>query len=482
MLTAPLLLGATCSTRIHERTWIEARTPNFTIWSCARESVTLELARELELFRAVVEFVVGDELPSSPVPTHVYAFPTPLTYRPFAIPGAAGHFEQSMRENTIVIAGRAASHVDSTELIQHEYVHFLLQNHGDFIYPKWYHEGFAEFLASVRLVKDQIEVGGVPSRGVPSFDVWIPTEKLMGLEVGTRISEPQLYAQSWALVHYLTFGREGAGDTRRQLTGYLRAIAKGRPVDEAVETGFGIGVAELDDALRRYVRRGRYPSILVWADRFPAVGPPRLRALSPGEAATALGELSLKRERHAQALRYFGEALLLDPDDVRARVGSAAAHEGLGRLEQAEAGYRGAVELAPDDALAQLALANYLAARASEAVEAEGRAELAVRARSHYVKSWKLDDSIPETYARYGSTFLLPGEDPQRGLDTLQHAYRMLPSSTEIRLDLARLHLALGNSREARRLALSTSATLHGREQQRLIDTILERTRSASEG
>ena len=34
----------------------------------------------------------------------------------------------------------------------------------------------------------------------------------------------------------------------------------------------------------------------------------------------------------------------------------------------------------------------------------------------------------------YGATFLLEGEETQRGLEPLEHASRMLPSSVEIKL------------------------------------------------
>ena len=46
----------------------------------------------------------------------------------------------------------------------------------------------------------------------------------------------------------------------------------------------------------------------------------------------------------------------------------------------------------------------------------EQRAALLKQARQHYVRSYRLDLGIPETYAMYGKSFLAPGEDPARGL------------------------------------------------------------------
>jgi hypothetical protein len=82
------------------------------------------------------------------------------------------------------------------------------------------------------------------------------------------------------------------------------------------------------------------------------------------------------------------------------------------------------------------------------------RSALARRAREFYVKSWKLDDSIPETYARYGATFLLEGQDASKGVKTLEHAYALLPNAIPILIWLARAKLEVGEPNEARRLAL----------------------------
>ncbi len=470
-----LSLGC-ASTSIHTRTWVEARTAHFTIWSCEDEDDTLELARDLELFRSVVEFVSGQRLPTSPVPIYVYAFNTPVTYRPFAVRGAAGHFEQSMRQNTIVIGGRTSTRVDTTQLIQHEYVHYLLENHGDFVYPSWYHEGFAEFLGTVRVKGDQVEIGAVPNGRVPQLIAWTPLEEVLGRRPGDRISVMALYGQSWALVHYLSFERVSGTRANQQLTRYFRSLERGMSVQEAVERSFGTSIDELDDELRSYVRRGRYKSALVEIEEFDLGSAPGLRPLSPAEVAVALGRLSLERERYEQAIAYFQKASVLDPAAAHARAGLGDTYVAQEMWEEAARAYDLAVETAPDDALIALGQGNLLYERARRAGAADERARLAREARSHYVRSWKLDDSIPETYARYGMTFLLDGEDTARGLKTLKHAHDLLPSSMEIRIRLAEMQLRLGDRKEARRLALSAANSVHDEEGRARIEALLAET------
>lgn len=52
-LAALLVLASGCATTpIHQKPWIEARTASFEIASCMSREDTLELARNLELFRS----------------------------------------------------------------------------------------------------------------------------------------------------------------------------------------------------------------------------------------------------------------------------------------------------------------------------------------------------------------------------------------------------------------------------------------------
>ena len=73
-------------------------------------------------------------------------------------------------------------------------------------------------------------------------------------------------------------------------------------------------------------------------------------------------------------------------------------------------------------------------------------------------------------------TFLLEGQASARGLETLKHAHRLLPSSMEIRIRLAEMQLRLGDRKEARRLALSAANSVHDEEGRARIDALLEET------
>jgi tetratricopeptide (TPR) repeat protein len=101
------------------------------------------------------------------------------------------------------------------------------------------------------------------------------------------------------------------------------------------------------------------------------------------------------------------------------------------------------------------------------------RAALLKRARKHYVRSYRLDPGIPETYAMYGKSFLAPGEDPARSLETLEHAYALLPSNTEIVRLLAQAYVKLGREDDARPLAERIVAWSHSGDRANAVDELL---------
>ena len=67
-----------------------------------------------------------------------------------------------------------------------------------------------------------------------------------------------LYAQSWALMHYLTFGSEAR---RAQLLRYLTHLRIGASPDEALRKEFGTELPTIEKELRQYVSNFRFPAL-----------------------------------------------------------------------------------------------------------------------------------------------------------------------------------------------------------------------------
>lgn len=471
------LLG--CATDpLHARRWVEVETAHFLILSPRDDAEAVELARDLELFRSVVEVVTGSKIPPSRVPVRVFAFDGLSSYRPFSIPNMAGYFIGSMRQRTIVLGAANFRGDHGRAVLQHEYVHFLLRNRGLHAYPPWYDEGFAEFLSSVRVNGDQVEVGRPLRDRIRTLRhvAWLSLDQVLARRNFDGLDPDQVaafYGQSWLFVHYLQLGRSDA-NARSEMTQYLAALRNGSSNETAVQRGFGTDSGNLGHLLRRYYERGQFVFLSASPTAFEAGETPRSRIASASEVARALGELSNEIERYDQAERYFDRALAENPVDSRAWVGQARALAGQGLGPAAQQRYETALALAPTDALVQLDYARHLYEQARASQDPGERERLARKAREHYVQSWKLDDQIPETFAGYGGTFLLEGQDASRGRETLEHAHRMLPSSPEIKLLLARLYMKLGRTEAARELALVVATWSHSAQAEAEVQALLE--------
>jgi Flp pilus assembly protein TadD len=350
----------------------------------------------------------------------------------------------------------------TTAVIQHEYVHFLLDNHARFVYPAWYHEGFAQFLGATRFRANDVEIGGITSHGPPYLtfrgrDVWTHVRDILGYAVGGHDGERvwQRYPESWALVHYLYFGRKGMGSGPRQVARYLRLVAEGEPISDAVKSAIGVDVDTLDEELRAYVKKGHYPGATIDRSKFSAPVEPTVTRVPRADIARELAFLAYRQGNYREARHYFDRVLIAKPGDARALAGQALILTNEENSEEAEAKIRLAIANAPDDATVRRFAGSIPRWQALQEENDESKiAEFARSARKHYVKAWKLDDSVPATFAAYGSTYLLKGQDASKGLKTLEHAHAMLPASVPILNWLAQVHMKTGDSDEARRLAL----------------------------
>ncbi len=451
---------------LHERDWVEVRTPHFEIVSSLDADDTRELARDAELFHAATEWAMGTRLRAPAVPTRIYAFDGRGFRRPFAVRGAPSSFLPSLRESVIVLRTGDGWQEDTTQSLRHEYVHYLLRNHGGFDQPLWFDEGSAEFLSTVGVRGDHGALGGLRRDHVRLLrdQPWLPLIRILKVEElegwGSR-KRAIFYAESWAFVHYLNFGLEKPGQGQAQLNRYFRRVASGTPRERAVREAFGVAPSSLDRRLQRYVRGERFGAVAIRFEHSEAVQAAEPRPLARDEVVTRLGWLLISLGRAKPAQRYFEMAIAANPSNARAHAGLGAAEGLRGRWDAAVAHHGRALGIAPDDALNQLDVGAHYYERAVGAQDAEARAQLAALARRHYARSRELDDSLPEAYAMYGATFLLEGEETQRGVEPLEHASRMLPCSVEIKLLLARLYARLGRSMAARSLALAISSRTH---------------------
>jgi tetratricopeptide (TPR) repeat protein len=448
-------MGA-CATPLERSSWIEISSPHFEILSTMSAAGTRELALELERFHALIYLITSAERVDSPIPTKIFAFERPSELRQFTGRNdVAGMFKPGLRQNQILLT-KYGRRLGASEVILHEYVHFVVRNGTSRVYPIWYDEGFAEFLSSARVIKDTMAIGAIPEVRASSFDYgkWIPLHRIIsstGYSDFSNKSLPMFYAESWALVHYLTLGRSGEHDWTRELNGYLLRVENGVEPAVAFEKAFGDSIQAVDAKIRNWLRQRKSSRVglpltrLVYDRSAPEVHRP-----SEDSVAVSLGQLWLSFGDGAKAEPFFSDAIATNPDNARAHAGLGDALKFQKQWDDAEPHFLRAVDLDPDDVLNLIDLAEYFQDLATVDLYPERREDLLLEARGLFVRSLEKEPMNPEARARLGWTYLALGDDPAKGVSMVEGAFETLPSSPHLSQLLVEAYVATRQEEKAR--------------------------------
>ena len=455
--------------------WFEAETNNFIIRSRDSEAATRQFAIELERFdmalRTLQNMPIGAEQQSRATKLTVYRFGDQEDIAAMAgsrASGIAGFYIAQAGDSVAFAPARDDSgrdfgsievrnrrideltNLDARTVLKHEYVHYFMMQHFPAAYPRWYVEGYAELLATIRFNPDgSFHVGDAPQyRAYQVFQMSaFPLEEM--LDSTHRLSWEdayQHYATGWLLAHYLNFDTE----RRAQLSRYLAALGQGEDSLAAARSIFG-DLEAIDRQLRRY-RRDALPGIDVKPAgyREPAV---ELRPMTAVEVALIREEMRLRRgiakgERDDIAgdvrrkAREFG-------DDPHALGLLARAELEAKNYAAADAAAERLVQRAPDSVVGWLVRS---LAAAEQATTDPARAQAA---RQFAVRAAELDRADPRPkLAYYYSYVKAEQEAPEVAIIALEEAFATAGSDVGYRVLLARQLLVENRLGDARTVLL----------------------------
>ncbi|HEX8339086.1 MAG TPA: DUF1570 domain-containing protein, partial [Pyrinomonadaceae bacterium] len=235
-LAAPLLLpGRPAGAVRAPAAWVSVRTSNFLVEGAADESELRRVAARLEEYRAAFSRLLSGEHFDASVPTAVVVFPDDAAYAAFkpriggvVARGVAGYFQPGSDINYITLTRDGDLARDPSTLL-HEYTHVLVNNHFRGA-PLWLKEGLAEFYSTARLSSDgrRLTLGEAPGRRPRDLRkrTLLPLPTLLALDQSSPVyvdpaQRGLFYAQSWALVHYLSEARGGRGGALARFTDLL---------------------------------------------------------------------------------------------------------------------------------------------------------------------------------------------------------------------------------------------------------------------
>lgn len=500
-LAAPFALSGRPAGAVRQTTatvaWVSVRTRNFLVEGGADEAELRRVAAQLEAYRAAFARLLSGEYFDASVPTAIVVFPDDASYMPFkprfgghVARGVAGYFQPGTDINYITLARSGDLALDPSTLL-HEYTHLLVNNHFRGA-PLWLKEGLAEFYSTARLSADgrRLTLGEAPERRPRELRKreLLPLPTLLTLEQTSPVyADPEqralFYAQSWALVHYLSEARNGRGGALARFTDLL---AGGEQTEDALREAFGVGVAELEAGLAAYVRRARYKAgVEEFGRPLDFDAQTGARTLSEAEVAARLGDLLLHTDHNEEADEYLTRAVGLDPKLALARVSLGALRLRQGRAAEACGHLRVAVESDPRNYLGHYLLADALNREGANNLEAitpkefEERTELlraelrrALELAPRYVESYKLLASVEmERGDRYDeAATLLAGAQalaPKRGDLALMRAHAlMLGGRFDEARGLAEPYAAAGRDERLRAQAAALVKRIEARREQ----------------
>lgn len=434
--------------------WYEAQTAHFVVKTRASEAEAREYALELERFDRALRLLQGmstedEDIGRANKPT-VYRFgyaedialmlgSSRSGVAGFFIPraGASVGFaptksdkietkSASMREDS-------RTQMDPRTVLFHEYTHYFMMQHFPGAYPRWYVEGFAELMATMRINPDgSYHLGDPPQhravqifqlRDFPLEQMLDPNYKLTGLDA------LQHYATGWLFAHYLSFEPQRL----EKLRAYLKAIGKGEDGLVAARREFG-DLKAIQAELRKY-KKGPFPGLDISAGAMqPKVA---VRALSASEEAAIRSEMRLAR----------GALGLEDARDILADVTRSLKDKPedphlLGLLGQAQlearqfdAAETTGARLVQIDKGNQTAWLVRSAAALGKATDDPAFAEVA---REHATAAAKLDREDPRPLILYYLSYVRGKEQPsETAITALETAFKNAGSDSTYRLLVA---------------------------------------------
>lgn len=262
---APGLIAPTAEAQAQPGRWIKLESDNFIAYATLHEEKAREEVAALEAFHGLLALLSPPRKAHSGPKLNIY-FAGADSDMDQAWPGVddmiGGFYSARIEELRAVVgvsrgaANRDASpkgpakFADARMILYHEYVHHFQSSAGGPVYPKWYVEGFAEYLMTAEFQAEGCIIGkysGDRSQSL-SGPGWLSIEKLL---TGKDLKDYDIglyYAQAWLMTHMIMSNPDLAEGFDR----YVAALSANGDLLASFQPAFGVSLSEFDKRLRAY--------------------------------------------------------------------------------------------------------------------------------------------------------------------------------------------------------------------------------------
>jgi hypothetical protein len=329
LLSAAFLFAAAGSSSISAAsrdTWVEVRSPNFTVLSNAGEKEARKIADQFEQFREVFHNSFPKLRVDLGKPLIIFAVKNedslklllPAYWEVKGRAHPAGYYVSG--EDRHFVAVRTNIEGDNPyEVVYHEYTHAIMNlNFQDL--PIWLGEGLAEFYGNSTIHDKDVEIGKIAPTHLQALQQHrlIPIEVLLEANAQSPYYNEEnrvsvFYAESWAIVHYLMMDPEAR--KRQLLSNFLTAWEASGSQVEAAQKTFG-DLKKFSQAMEAYSRKSFF---YVGKVNTSIHGDPKSyvsRILPPAELLADRALFYIHTKRTEEARTAVEEALQADVRDL----------------------------------------------------------------------------------------------------------------------------------------------------------------------
>lgn len=441
-------------------TWIELRTPHFTVYSDGGEKTARDVAVQFEQMRNTFVKILDNGRVDPGQPILIIAARDEKSLGAL-LPEYYGD-KQRIHPAGLYVGGAETIHIllraDVTgdlpyQIIYHEYTHQIMHLSYAFL-PTWLDEGYAQLFGNSVIAGRSVTIGYAPRWQMQALQrmTLLPLEQLFAVnQKSPYYNEANqvnvFYQESWALVHLLFF--DPAYKKADALGTYTRLVNNGVDPVEAARQSFG-DLKALMNRLQNYVGAAGYYSGSV---NSPIEGIDKgftVRTLSEAETDAMLGDASMSRGRWDDARPLLEQAAKIDPNLAVAQEDLGILHQRLDERDAAAPYFARATELNSASFLAYYFDGAY---KARQGTSAEAAAEASLK------KSIALNANFAPARVALASLDLKHPEKLDEALGAAQAAVLLEPAQWRNQFMLAQVMAARKQIDQARTIAARIAAS-----------------------
>lgn len=249
---------------------VELRSENFVLKGDISEREAKRIVKDLEIFRLSLFKMLKQVPRPEKRPVEIYAFRNVTRFQKVVNNRSVGGVYTRKGDRAVFVLNAQGGFKQgdpARKTAMHEYVHHIISAYTNQVFPRWYNEGYANFLANFKIKSNKFIIGA-PDRNYAFYarnGDWIPMDMLIGsvrhypFKSGSKSSSQKaiqtaFYAQSWLAVTMM----QTNPDYARQSNDYLQRLNKGEESLAAFKAAFNMTPDAFGLEMKKFLKKDNF--------------------------------------------------------------------------------------------------------------------------------------------------------------------------------------------------------------------------------